>query len=402
LAQPVINALQETMPMPIKNRLAELHDEITGWRRDFHAHPELLFDVHRTAARVAELLQAFGVDEVTTGIGRTGVVGVIKGRTDTSGRVIGLRADMDALPITEQTGVAYASTVPGKMHACGHDGHTAMLLGAAKYLAETRNFDGQVVLIFQPAEEGGGGGREMVADGMMARWNITEVYGMHNMPGIPVGQFAIREGAMMAAADQFDIMVTGKGGHAAKPHDCIDTTVVAAHIIVALQTIASRNVDPMAQVVVSVCTVETDSTAHNVIPQVVKLKGTVRTMDPKVQDQVQARVIEVATGMAATLGASAVVDYRRGYPVTMNAPENTVFAAEVAQAVSGRVDTNAAPLMGAEDFSFMLNERPGAYIFLGNGDTAMVHHPAYNFDDAAIPFGASWYAGMAEARMPVA
>jgi amidohydrolase len=402
LAQPVINALQETMPMPIKNRLAELHDEITGWRRDFHAHPELLFDVHRTAARVAELLQEFGVDEVTTGIGRTGVVGVIKGRTDTSGRVIGLRADMDALPITEQTGVAYASTVPGKMHACGHDGHTAMLLGAAKYLAETRNFDGQVVLIFQPAEEGGGGGREMVADGMMARWNITEVYGMHNMPGIPVGQFAIREGAMMAAADQFDIMVTGKGGHAAKPHDCIDTTVVAAHIIVALQTIASRNVDPMAQVVVSVCTVETDSTAHNVIPQVVKLKGTVRTMDPKVQDQVQARVIEVATGMAATLGARAVVDYRRGYPVTMNAPENTVFAAEVAQAVSGRVDTNAAPLMGAEDFSFMLNERPGAYIFLGNGDTAMVHHPAYNFDDAAIPFGASWYAGMAEARMPVA
>ncbi|MFM2391136.1 MAG: hypothetical protein RLZZ437_2691 [Pseudomonadota bacterium] len=388
--------------MPIKNRLAELHDEITGWRRDFHAHPELLFDVHRTAARVAELLQAFAVDEVTTGIGRTGVVGVIKGRTDTSGRVIGLRADMDALPITEQTGVAYASTVPGKMHACGHDGHTAMLLGAAKYLAETRNFDGQVVLIFQPAEEGGGGGREMVADGMMARWNITEVYGMHNMPGIPVGQFAIREGAMMAAADQFDIMVTGKGGHAAKPHDCIDTTVVAAHIIVALQTIASRNVDPMAQVVVSVCTVETDSTAHNVIPQVVKLKGTVRTMDPKVQDQVQARVIELATGMAATLGARAVVDYRRGYPVTMNAPENTAFAAEVAQAVSGRVDTNAAPLMGAEDFSFMLNERPGAYIFLGNGDTAMVHHPAYNFDDAAIPFGASWYAGMAEARMPVA
>ena len=388
--------------MPVKNRLAELHDEITGWRRDFHAHPELLFDVHRTAARVADLLHEFGVDEVTTGIGRTGVVGVIKGRSDTSGRVIGLRADMDALPITEQTGVPYASTVPGKMHACGHDGHTAMLLGAAKYLAETRNFDGQVVLIFQPAEEGGGGGREMVADGMMARWNITEVYGMHNMPGIPVGQFAIRPGAMMAAADQFDIVVTGKGGHAAKPHDCIDTTVVAAHIIVALQTIASRNVDPMAQVVVSVCAVETDSTAHNVIPQVVKLKGTVRTMDPKVQDQVQARVTGIVTGMAATLGAGATVDYRRGYPVTMNAAQNTVYAAEVAQAVSGRVDTNAAPMMGAEDFSFMLNERPGAYIFLGNGDTAMVHHPAYNFDDTAIPFGASWYAGMAEARMPVA
>jgi amidohydrolase len=386
--------------MPIKNRLAELHDEITGWRRDFHAHPELLFDVHRTAARVADLLHEFGVDEVTTGIGRTGVVGVIKGRSDTAGRVIGLRADMDALPINEQTGVDYASTVAGKMHACGHDGHTAMLLGAAKYLAETRNFDGQVVLIFQPAEEGGGGGREMVNDGMMARWNISEVYGMHNMPGIPVGQFAIREGAMMAAADQFDIVVTGKGGHAAKPQDCIDTTLVAAQIIVALQTIASRNVDPMAQVVVSVCAVETDSMAYNVIPQVVRMKGTVRTMDPKVQDQVQARVIQIAQGMASTLGATASVDYRRGYPVTVNAPENTVFAADVARAVSGRVDTNTAPLMGAEDFSFMLNERPGAYIFLGNGDTAMVHHPAYNFDDAAIPFGASWYAGMAEARMP--
>lgn len=387
--------------MPVKNRLAEMHEEITGWRQDFHAHPELLFDVHRTAARVADLLRTFGVDEVTTGIGRTGVVGVIKGRTDTAGRVIGLRADMDALPITEKTGVAYASTAPGKMHACGHDGHTAMLLGAAKYLAETRNFDGQVVLIFQPAEEGGGGGREMVNEGMMTRWNIAEVYGMHNMPGLPVGQFAIREGAMMAAADQFDIVVTGKGGHAAKPHECIDTTVIAAHVIVALQTIASRNVDPLAQVVVSVCAVETDSMAFNVIPQVVRMKGTVRTMDPKVQDDVQARVTQIVTGVASTFGAKAEIDYRRGYPVTTNAPANTSYAAAVAQAVSGRVDTNAAPLMGAEDFSFMLNERPGAYIFMGNGESAMLHHPSYNFDDSAIPFGSSWYVGMAEARMPL-
>jgi len=330
------------------------------------------------------------------------VVGVIKGKTDTAGRVIGLRADMDALPIIEQTGVPYASKTKGKMHACGHDGHTAMLLGAAKYLAETRNFDGTAVVIFQPAEEGGGGGREMVKDGMLDRWGIQEVYGMHNMPGIPVGHFAIRPGAMMAAADQFDITITGKGGHAAKPHDCVDTTVVAAHVIVALQTIASRNVDPLKQVVVSVCVVETDSPAHNVIPQVVKMKGTVRTMDPSVQDFVERRIGEIVQGTSMALGARGEVAYARGYPVTMNTPENTDYAAKVAKAVSGHVDTDTAPLMGAEDFSFMLNERPGAYIFLGNGDTAMVHHPAYNFDDNAIPFGSSWYAGMVEARMPAA
>jgi hippurate hydrolase len=388
--------------MPVKNRFAELLPEITAWRRDFHEHPELQFDVHRTAGKVADLLRAFGCDEVVTGIGRTGVVGVIKGRTDTSGRVIGLRADMDALPIHEQTGVPYASRTPGTMHACGHDGHTAMLLGAAKYLAETRHFDGTAVVIFQPAEEGGGGGREMVQDGLIDRFGIHEVYGMHNMPGIPVGHFAIRPGPMMAAADQFEITVTGKGGHAAKPHDCIDTTLVAAHIVVALQTIASRNVDPLKQVVVSVCTVATDSTAHNVIPQVVKMKGTVRTMDHAVQDFVERRISEIVSGTAMALGAEAHVAYQRGYPVTVNTPENTAFAAEVAAAVSGQIDTDTPPLMGAEDFSFMLNERPGAYIFLGNGDTAMVHHPAYNFDDQAIPFGASWYAGMAEARMPAA
>ena len=386
--------------MPPKNRFAELLPEITAWRRDFHENPELLFEVHRTAGKVADLCRGFGCDEVVEGIGRTGVVAVIKGKSDNKGRVIGLRADMDALPIIEQTGVAYASKTPGKMHACGHDGHTAMLLGAAKYLAETRNFDGTVVCIFQPAEEGGGGGKVMVEDGLITRWNIDEVYGMHNMPGIPVGHFAIRPGAMMAAADQFEIVVTGKGGHAAKPHDCIDTTLVSAHIIVALQTIASRIVDPLKQVVVSVCTVATDSTAHNVIPQVVTMKGTVRTMDPKVQDLVEARMAEIVEGTAKALGAKAEFRYHRGYPVTVNAEANTGFAADVARAVSGQVDTDTAPLMGAEDFSYMLNERPGAYIFLGNGDTAMVHHPAYNFDDDAIPFGASWYAGMAEARMP--
>jgi amidohydrolase len=388
--------------MPVKNRIAALQPEIAAWRQDFHAHPEILFDVHRTAGRVADLLREFGCDEVVTGIGRTGVVGVIRGKTNASGRTIGLRADMDALPITELTGVEYASKSPGKMHACGHDGHTAMLLGAAKYLAESRNFDGTAVVIFQPAEEGGGGGREMVQDGMMDRWKIDEVYGMHNMPGIPVGQFAIRPGAMMAAADQFDITLTGKGGHAAKPHDCIDTMVVAAQVIVMMQTIASRNVDPLKNVVVSICAVEGDSPAYNVIPQKVVLKGTVRTLDPDVQDYVERRVKEIAEGTAATLGAKAEVDYRRGYPVTMNTPENTGFAEQVARAVSGAVDTTLEPLMGAEDFSFMLNERPGAYIFLGNGDTAMVHHPAYNFDDTAIPFGSSWYAEMVETRLPAA
>jgi hippurate hydrolase len=386
--------------MPPKNRFAELLPEITAWRHDFHENPELLFEVHRTAARVADLCRGFGCDEVAEGIGRTGVVAVIKGKSDTRGRVVGLRADMDALPIHERTGAPYASKTPGKMHACGHDGHTAMLLGAAKYLAETRNFDGTVVCIFQPAEEGGGGGLKMVEDGLITRWNIDEIYGMHNMPGIPVGSFAIRPGAMMAAADQFEIVVTGKGGHAAKPHDCIDTTLVAAHIVVAIQTIASRSVDPLKQVVVSVCTVETDSTAHNVIPQVVQMKGTVRTLDPEVQDFVEKRLAELVEGTALALGAKAELHYHRGYPVTVNAAENTGFAADVARSVSGRVDTGVAPLMAAEDFSYMLNERPGAYIFLGNGDTAMVHHPAYNFDDSAIPFGASWYAGMAEARMP--
>ena len=388
--------------MPVKNRFAELLPEITAWRRDFHEHPELLYDVHRTAGRVAQLLRDFGCDEVVEGIGRTGVVGVIKGKSDSKGRVIGLRADMDALPIIEQTGLDYASKTPGKMHACGHDGHTAMLLGAAKYLAETRNFDGTAVVIFQPAEEGGGGGDAMVRDGLVSRWNIQEFYGMHNMPGIPVGTFAIKPGAMMAAADQFDITVTGKGGHAAKPHECIDTTLTAAQIIVALQSVVSRNIDPLKNAVVSVCVVSTDSTAHNVIPQVVKLKGTARSLDPAVREQLEEGITRVATNVAAAMGAVAEVDYQRGYPVTMNDEQATVWAAEVARDIAGDVNLSMQPMMGGEDFSYMLNEKPGAYIFVGNGDTAMVHHPAYNFNDDAIPAGSSWYAGMVESRMPAA
>ena len=386
--------------MPIKNRFAEMLPEIIAWRHDFHQHPELMFDVHRTAARVAELCRGFGADQVVTGIGRTGVVVVIKGRSDTQGRVIGIRADMDALPIHEASGVDYASKTPGKMHACGHDGHTAMLLGAAQYLAETRHFDGTAVLIFQPAEEGGGGGREMVESGMMDRFGVQEVYGLHNMPGIAAGQFAIRAGAMMAAADRFEIVVTGKGGHAAIPQNSVDSLLVAAHIVLALQSIVSRNVDPLAQAVVSVCTVGTDSNADNVIPQIVTLRGTVRTMEAGVQDMVERRLSEIAIGTAQALGAVAQVFYRRGYPVTVNAPTNTGFAAEVAARITGSVDTNTAPMMAAEDFSYMLNARPGAYIFLGNGATPMVHHPAYVFDDTIIPAGCSWLAGMIESRMP--
>jgi amidohydrolase len=266
--------------MPVKNRFAELHDEITAWRRDLHENPEIMFETHRTAAIVAEKLTAFGCDEVVTGIGRTGVVGVIKGQANGSGKVVGLRADMDALPIHEATGLPYASKVDGAMHACGHDGHTAMLLGAAKYLAETRNFDGTVVVIFQPAEEGGGGGREMCEDGLMDRFGITEVYGMHNWPDLPLGHFAIRPGPFFAATDQFDIVVRGKGTHAAFPHQGVDSTVVASHIVVALQSIVARNVDPLHSVVVSVTSVQTDGTAYNVIPGAVALRGTVRTLDP--------------------------------------------------------------------------------------------------------------------------
>ena len=386
--------------MPPKNRLAALQPEIAAWRRDLHAHPELLFATHRTSALVAEKLREFGCDEVVEGIGRTGVVGVIRGREARSGRVVGLRADMDALPIEEATGLPHASTVRGAMHACGHDGHTAMLLGAAKYLCETRAFDGTVLVIFQPAEEGGGGGREMVNDGMMDRWGVTEVYGMHNWPGRPVGSFAIRAGTFFAATDTFEIVVEGKGGHAAKPQETVDPTVTAAHVVLALQTIVSRNADPVAQAVVSVTSVESSSKAFNVIPARVTLRGTVRTLAAPLRDMAEARVKAIATGTAETFGAIARVAYHRGYPVMANHPDQTEFAAEVARDVSGACEE--APLvMGGEDFAYMLEARPGAYILVGNGDSAPVHHPGYDFDDEAIPAGSSWYAGIAEARLPL-
>src|SRR5262245_13076324 len=344
-----------------------MQDEVTQWRRDIHEHPEVLYEVHRTAGIVAEKLKAFGCDEVVGGIGRTGVVGVIRGRKGASGKVIGMRADMDALPMTESTDLPYASKSPGKMHACGHDGHTAMLLGAAKYLCQTRNFDGTAVVIFQPAEEGGAGGKAMVDDGLMERWGIQEVYGMHNMPGIPAGEFAIRPGPLLAASDGIHIEITGKGGHAARPHQCIDPVLVGSHIVTALHSIVSRNVDPLQSGVVSICMFHSGE-ALNVIPQKAELKGTARSLTPEVRDLLERRVVEVTETMAKLHGATAKATYERKYPVTNNHPQQTDFAANVAKQIAGadRVDTNVTPLMGGEDFSFMLEARPGAFILVGN------------------------------------
>jgi len=388
--------------MPIKNRFSEMLPEITGWRRHLHAHPELLYDVHETAAFVADKLRAFGVDEVVEGVGRTGVVGVIRGKNAGSGRAIGLRADMDALPIHEATGLDYASTVPGRMHACGHDGHTSMLLGAAKYLAETRNFDGTVVLIFQPAEEGGAGAKAMIEDGLFERFPVDEVYGIHNAPGVPIGVFATRPGPLQASSDEFEIIVTGKGGHAAEPHRAIDTTLVAAHILIALHSIVSRNVNPLKRVVLTVGTFGTDSGASNIIPDVARMEGTVRTLDPEYRAIAEARVREVATHTAAAFGAQAEVTWHPGYPVTVNDAEGVVRAADAARAVGRGVIDDADPIMPSEDFSYMLEKKPGAYVFLGNGDSAMVHHPKYVFDDEAIPFGCSFFAELVERRLPTA
>ncbi|MGI3186621.1 M20 aminoacylase family protein [Nioella aestuarii] len=386
--------------MPVKNSLAEMQPEIAGWRRHLHQHPELMYEVHETAAFVVDRLKEMGVTDITPGIGKTGVVAVIKGKTDTKGRVIGLRADMDALPIHEASGVDYASQTPGKMHACGHDGHTSILLGTAKYLAETRNFDGTVVLIFQPAEEGGAGGKAMCDDGMMDRWGIQEVYGLHNMPGLPTGEFAIRPGALLASSDEFEIVVTGKGGHAAAPHMAVDTTLVASQIVVSLHSIVSRNVDPIKRVVLTVGTFETDSTASNVIAHSARLNGTVRTLDPEYRTMAEERVRQVAESTAAAFGATAEVTWTPGYPATINHEDETRYAAEAAAAVAGRVIDDVDPIMPSEDFAYMLEERPGAYIFLGNGDTAMCHHPAYVFDDDAIPAGCSFFAELVERRMP--
>ena len=386
--------------MPIKNRFAELYPTIVKWRHDFHRNPELQYELPKTAAKVADLLRSFGCDEVVEGVGKSGVVGVIHGQVDTSRRVIGLRADMDALPIDEKSNVLYKSEVPGVMHACGHDGHTAMLLGAAQYLCETRNFDGKAAVIFQPAEEGGAGAKAMIDDGLVTRFNIDEFYGIHNMPGIETGKFAIRLGPLMASADRFKIIITGKGGHAAMPHLAVDTTLVAAQILVNLNLIVSRSIDPLKRVVVTAGTFKTDSSALNVIANTVELEGSVRSLDEDMRDLVQERLHQVAEGTAAANQCEITIEYERGYPITDNNEEATQHAISVASSVS-EVDTDTPPIMPSEDFAYMLMEKPGAFIFLGNGDSQMLHNPEYIFDDEAIPFGSSWYAGMVEERLPI-
>jgi amidohydrolase len=392
--------MQPNPPIPATrpDDVSAIAEAATQWRRSLHSMPELMFDVHETGDFVAKRLTEFGVDQIVRGIGRTGLVGLIRGQGD--GPVIGLRSDMDALPIEEATGLSYASKRRGKMHACGHDGHMAMLLGAARQLAESRRFSGSVAVIFQPAEEGGGGGRAMVEDGMMERFSISEVYGMHNMPGLEAGHFAIRTGPIMAAADRFRITVKGRGGHAAKPHETIDPVMIAAQIIVAAQTIAARSVNPVEGCVVSF-TKFTGGEVFNVIPEKVDLLGTVRALSDEAREIAESRLRDIVNGIAATFGATAEIDYWRGYPVTRNHEKETGHAVAAASAVSGEaaVDAKAAPVMGAEDFSYMLNARPGAFIFIGNGPSAGLHHPAFDFNDAILPQGIAYWATLAEQRL---
>jgi amidohydrolase len=385
--------------MPIINRIAEFHDDMTEWRHDLHAHPETAFEERRTSAFVAAKLREFGLDAVDEGLAGTGVVGTLKGRRPGS-RAIGLRADMDALPIAEKNDFAHRSTHDGKMHACGHDGHTTMLLGAARYLAETRNFAGTVHFIFQPAEENEGGGRVMVEQGLFEKFPVEAVYGMHNFPGIPVGKFAVKPGPMMAAFDIFEITVTGRGAHAAMPHEGIDPVVVAAEIVGALQTIASRATDPADAVVVSVTQIH-GGDAWNVIPEQVVLRGTTRSFRPEVQEAVEPAIRRIAEGIAAAHGARVALRYERRYPPTVNSAAEAEQAARIAAEIAGEANVDRAPVpcMGAEDFAFMLQKKPGAYVWLGNGDGAggcMLHNPRYDFNDAILPIGASYWVRLAE------
>jgi hippurate hydrolase len=382
--------------MPVINRIADFHDDMTAWRRSLHARPETAFEEHDTAEFVAAKLAEFGI-EVHRGLAKTGVVGTLG---EGHGPAIGLRADMDALDITEANDFAHRSTHAGKMHACGHDGHTAMLLGAARYLAETRRFKGVVHFIFQPAEENEGGGRVMIEDGLFETFPVQAVYGMHNWPGLAVGSFAVKSGPLMAAFDVFEITVAGQGSHAGMPHLGVDSVVTAAHVITALQSITSRETDPLDAMVVSVTQVHGGDT-WNVIPDHVLLRGTARSFRAPVQDTIEPAIRRIAEGVAAAHGATASVSYERRYPATVNHARETETAAAVAADVvgAGNVERNPTPSMGAEDFAFLLNEKPGCYVWLGNGPTdgeRTLHNPHYDFNDAILPLGASYWARLVE------
>jgi amidohydrolase len=400
-----MNARNEKISSPIE-KIRSYHAELRAIRRDIHAHPELAFQESRTSQLVADQLAAWGI-EVHRGLAKTGLVGVVKGKKSSSGRAIGLRADMDCLPMHETSDIPHKSTHAGRMHACGHDGHTTMLLGTARYLAETQNFDGTAYLIFQPAEEGGGGGKVMVEEGLFDRFPANEVYAVHNWPGLPPGQMAVRPGPVMAATDEIVVMLRGKGGHAAMPHLTVDPVVITAQVISALQSIASRNANPLDAIVVSVCSMETSQTGvFNVIPDFVKLIGTVRTFRPETRDMAEVRIAEITTGIAKAMGGSAEISYRRGYPSTINTEREAIFAARVGERVFGKsnVFTDAEPTMGGEDFSYMLQARPGAYIFLGQGggpNNCFLHNPGYDFNDEVIPLGAGYLAALVEESLPL-
>ena len=387
--------------MPVLNRIADFAEEMKGWRHHLHQNPELEFECHETAAFIIARLHEIGVDEIHAGIAKTGIVAIINGQDGGQGRTIGLRADMDALPIEEATGAAYASVVKGKMHACGHDGHVTMLLGAAKYLAETRRFGGRVALLFQPAEEDGGGGQVMVQEGVMERFDIAEVYGIHNAPGVPLGQFQTNPGPLMASVDTAFVYLTGKGGHGATPHECIDPVVAVVAMVQAVQTIIPRNVYALDEAVISVTQIHT-GTASNIIPEEAMFCATIRCFDPEVRKLLKKRLFEIVEGTALAFNVKARIDYDWGYPATVNHAEQAEFAAEVAREVTGRVDANSAREMGSEDFSYMLEARPGAYLFMGTGPGAGLHHAAFDFNDEAAPIGASFFARLVEKALPLA
>lgn len=394
------------MSDPVR-RIREYHAELLQVRRDLHAHPELGYEETRTAGIVAGMLTSWGI-EVHRGLARTGVVGVVRGRRTTSGRAVGLRADMDCLPMHETGDVPHRSRHDGRMHGCGHDGHTTMLLGAARYLAETRDFDGTAYLIFQPAEEGGAGGRAMVDEGLFERFPANEIYALHNWPSLPAGKMAVGAGPMMAATDEIQLVIHGRGGHAALPQLTVDPVVVAAQVISALQTIASRNVSPVDSLVVSLCSMQTSQLgAFNVIPDFVKLIGTVRSFRAETRDLAEARIKAIANGVAQALGGRIELEYKRGYPATINSAREAEFAARVGEQVFGRenVIRNPEPTMGGEDFSFMLQARPGAYVWLGQGggpSSCFLHNSGYDFNDAVIPLGAGYLAALAEQSLPLA